>query len=371
MAWKTDTQASGLDAFNDIISELKSTAFMGAGNEWTELYRQDMLSSPLANSYDRRLTVVLSAPGEAAETIYIGLSFYKDASISNTFFIYPFSFPILTTPYPVASAAWLAAWATATGYVVGNITSRSSVYYVCIQAHTSGATTEPNVGADWQLYWRSINTKYGVTQPNTSTSIISDTTYAIKSWNGEGVGNSVDYWLVADNKRFIIVFKSGSSGSARYHMAYVGALKRFGPIDFNPYPVLMTTNGDKSIYSDSTDQNFYNTRASAAIAACAPSKDWVGGSNIPIHSFGIGDSNVIPDPISGDLAVVESRVHLFDSSVGSEARGVLGTTDGLGAVSNPVGILSEDTLTVGADTWLLIENVYRNVSSPFRAVKLA
>jgi hypothetical protein len=54
-----------------------------------------------------------------------------------------------------------AAWATSTGYTVGQIVSDTHAGYYqsqpinfrCIVAHTSGSTTEPNVGASWHSDW--------------------------------------------------------------------------------------------------------------------------------------------------------------------------------------------------------------------------
>lgn len=48
------------------------------------------------------------------------------------------------------------AWVTATGYVVGNQRTNKSIVFRCIQAHTSGASSEPGVGADSDLYWTEI-----------------------------------------------------------------------------------------------------------------------------------------------------------------------------------------------------------------------
>jgi hypothetical protein len=55
-----------------------------------------------------------------------------------------------------------AQWVTSTGYTVGQIVSdpKAGVYngatvnYICTVAHTSGSTTEPNVGASWRSDWQ-------------------------------------------------------------------------------------------------------------------------------------------------------------------------------------------------------------------------
>jgi hypothetical protein len=55
-----------------------------------------------------------------------------------------------------------AQWVTGTGYTVGQIVSdpkagvyaNATVNYICTVAHTSGSTTEPNVGASWRSDWQ-------------------------------------------------------------------------------------------------------------------------------------------------------------------------------------------------------------------------
>lgn len=45
------------------------------------------------------------------------------------------------------------AWATATNYVVGNVRAHNGRLYTSTTIHTSGATTEPGVGASWAANW--------------------------------------------------------------------------------------------------------------------------------------------------------------------------------------------------------------------------
>jgi hypothetical protein len=69
-----------------------------------------------------------------------------------------------STAFSLEFAKWASdtarysAWATATGYKVGQRVSNGSNYYACIQAHTSSATDEPGVGTSWQDYWLDLGT---------------------------------------------------------------------------------------------------------------------------------------------------------------------------------------------------------------------
>jgi hypothetical protein len=48
---------------------------------------------------------------------------------------------------------WEGPWATSTPYAVNDTVENNGSGYVCTSAHTSGATTEPGVGASWTSYW--------------------------------------------------------------------------------------------------------------------------------------------------------------------------------------------------------------------------
>lgn len=58
-------------------------------------------------------------------------------------------------------ATWLTTgWVTSTAYAVGDIVANNLVDYRCIQAHTSGATTEPGVGVNQASYWTAVAPTY-------------------------------------------------------------------------------------------------------------------------------------------------------------------------------------------------------------------
>ncbi len=48
---------------------------------------------------------------------------------------------------------WLGQWATSTVYTIGQAVSNDGIAYVAIADHTSGATSEPGVGANWEDFW--------------------------------------------------------------------------------------------------------------------------------------------------------------------------------------------------------------------------
>jgi hypothetical protein len=54
---------------------------------------------------------------------------------------------------------WAGAWETATAYELGQGVQNDGSAYVCILAHTSGATSEPGTGASWETYWDLVASK--------------------------------------------------------------------------------------------------------------------------------------------------------------------------------------------------------------------
>lgn len=54
----------------------------------------------------------------------------------------------------IERASGASAWATSTAYSVGAEVTNDGWQYVCITAHTSGASTEPGTGADWAEKWQ-------------------------------------------------------------------------------------------------------------------------------------------------------------------------------------------------------------------------
>jgi parallel beta-helix repeat protein len=92
----------------------------------------------------------------AGTLVYVGLTIYQ-CSTNHT---------SSSSTKPGSGASWTAdwnqqywvaslvqPWATGTVYAVGAATNDGSAFYVCTAAHTSGATTEPGVGASWTSYW--------------------------------------------------------------------------------------------------------------------------------------------------------------------------------------------------------------------------
>ena len=62
-----------------------------------------------------------------------------------------------STPQPLPSyLADQGSWTTSTGYSVDDVVTNGGAAYSAIADHTSGASNEPGVGTDWNLYWEPL-----------------------------------------------------------------------------------------------------------------------------------------------------------------------------------------------------------------------
>lgn len=96
---------------------------------------------------------------------------------------------------------WRGAWLTATAFSVNDGTSNGGSSYICTQAHTSGASTEPGVGGSWATYWNLL---------------------AFKGTDGAGTGDVTGQASSVDNE---IALFSGTGGKTIKPATTTGVLK--------------------------------------------------------------------------------------------------------------------------------------------------
>jgi hypothetical protein len=97
-----------------------------------------------------------------------------------------------TTPGGAGSA-----WVTATGYTTGNVVVNGGTYYVATANHTSGALTEPGVGANWQTVWQVLTYTTGQAVTSGGTTYVTIVDHTSTTTNAPGTGaNWEDFWMV-------------------------------------------------------------------------------------------------------------------------------------------------------------------------------
>ena len=183
------------------------------------------------------------------------------------------------------------------------------------------------------------------------------------------------YWLIANGRRFILIAKI----STTYHGCYCGLYLPYATSAEMPYPMAILTS------SYASDQ-----RWSAGVYTVGGFWDPVGGSSYLRHFDGVwlaiqnyiarGDGvrderhDTAVWPFHQDLSIGYNQ----DGSYGllpailhsNYSNGnVFGELEGVYRVSG-ISNASEDTMTVGADTYLVVQSVYRTNNRDYAALKL-
>lgn len=112
---------------------------------------------------------------------------------------------------PGGVTTWEGAWTTSTSYQTSDAVSHNGTSYVARQDHTSGATSEPGVGASWETYWmvlaegsqasnmqyesRSSNTILGIADKGKAIDITSSITQTFEADETLGDG----WWVIIRN----------------------------------------------------------------------------------------------------------------------------------------------------------------------------
>lgn len=213
-------------------------------------------------------------------------------------------------------------------------------------------------------------------------------------WN-----DPMKYWFIANGRRFIIVAKV----STYYVSGYFGLMLPYGTPGQYPYPLVIGGNlpNSESAYQNvnyswpnERNTNYWAPRNIHSNHQDYPTADisntvlyWHDGSWIDFtNGYSNNQSNGFYDYSSGstwinNIAPVvpiwmrenldgtyELIPHTMITSVPSDS--LAGELDGSFFVTG-FSNGSENTVTVGADTYLVVQNVYRNAVRDFAAIKLA
>lgn len=213
-------------------------------------------------------------------------------------------------------------------------------------------------------------------------------------WN-----DPMKYWFIANGRRFIIVAKV----STFYVSGYFGLMLPYGTPGQYPYPLVIGGNlpNSESAYQNvnyswpnERNTNYWTPRNIHSNHQYYPTSDvsntvlyWHDGSWIDFtngysnsqsngfYDFSSADSwinnimPVVPTWIRENLdGTYELIPHTLVTSKPSES--LAGELDGSFFVTG-FSNGSENTVTVGADTYLVVQNVYRNAVRDFAAIKLS
>lgn len=171
---------------------------------------------------------------------------------------------------------------------------------------------------------------------------------------------AITYWIVANGRRFILVCKIEGD----YHCSYNGLILPYGKPSEFPYPIFVSGTSYNSEYTPSTinQHNFYRHVVQGGAHFRRPSGVW---SSIRNGLSGAPEDQCFPYYISdGNLPMYGNPDGSFTLlpivlQTDEEGGNVWGEFQGLFYVprNGVVNLASEDTLTIGGDTYLVFQDM--------------
>lgn len=216
--------------------------------------------------------------------------------------------------------------------------------------------------------------------------------------------SSIPYWFMANGRRFIMIAKVDTT----FHALHGGFILPYAtPAQF-PYPVMIggsnayetfagDTANDLSMRwssDDDTLRNFYDPGGNTAgVSNTSPASCWLRFVDGTWHSFKNRYTSTVTDansssgrniwpgsPHAGAKLITDNMVTAIDGSYvlfpfiihvhgDNPSPNIIGEIQGVEFVTG-FSAASEDTITVGGDTYLMIPNVFRTDKGRWAAFKL-
>lgn len=194
--------------------------------------------------------------------------------------------------------------------------------------------------------------------------------------------HSIPYWFIANGQRIIVIAKI----STTYHAMYAGKFFPYATPAQYPYPIYIGAEdqvetdrwskdnedigtfqsprrGSRLFYTDSTWKtvmNYYESSGSAA--ANTDVNVWPTGQPANSNTQITGSVTTFPD---GGYALLPLILHMSLPAIN-----VLGELDGVFWVTGQQNA-AENIITVGADNYLVVQDIYRTARNDYFAVRLA
>ncbi len=258
-----------------------------------------------------------------------------------------------------------------------------------------GIKAEADAGADW-FNWQ-LNGMTGfeagqafAAQPGNIGYSAAPYFPRLHLWN-----SAIPYWFVVNPRRLIVVAKV----STIYQLAYLGWIKPYLPATNMPYPLLVagtSTASNGSRWSTVHDThslgvmqpvcaNGSSTEATILTNPRSSARFWFGEWHgiQNYHNSSLSNAtrwkHIWPYATNGGYQYLQMRTNPNDNgyvltpvtvNFTSPSRYVFGEVDGVFHVSGFSNAV-ENIVTIGADDYLVVQNVYRNGFGDYCAVKLA
>lgn len=208
-------------------------------------------------------------------------------------------------------------------------------------------------------------------QPGTSRAVY------LPLWN-----SSIPYWFVVNGDRIIVVAKV----STVYELMHLGRLLPYGTPSAFPAPILIAagTGTQATRWSATADPHSNLTRPRGSGSTSCGVLNHIDNSWLDYTITANSGAFIFPWPWQwhSDYAWTEEMDYIDVNPDGSytlepaiivqetPSPNLLGEINGIAFVTGQ-GNAAENTITVGADTWLVVPNIHRSTRDAYCAVKLA
>jgi hypothetical protein len=195
------------------------------------------------------------------------------------------------------------------------------------------------------------------------------------------VNSLIDYWFIANGRRFIVVCKIEGD----FYVSYNGLFLPYGLPSEYPYPMFVsgTTRGAAFNHAYSLNRNFYNTRYQGyQYANCrVPSTEWAQVGNSDYSGTAIPYVALWPwhkeTPTNATYNLHGNRDGSYTLLpavlfTGEDGESCLGDMQGVYYVpgTGQIDLSAEDTITIGSFDYLIVQNVALSDRSNYAALKL-
>lgn len=197
-------------------------------------------------------------------------------------------------------------------------------------------------------------------------------------------GASMTYWFFANGQRIIVVTKV----STVYQHGYLGFLLPYATPAQYPYPMVVGGSSDSSTRRwSATERNHsaYWNAGNSGMYIYLPNGQWANfnnrtGTSVTVSSPGASDRTIWPywtgsRGVLNDLDTAPDGSYSLHPVIpnapsGAGSQNLFGELDGVMFVTGKSNA-SENTVTIGGDTYLVFQNIYRTAYEEYAAIKRA
>jgi hypothetical protein len=196
-------------------------------------------------------------------------------------------------------------------------------------------------------------------------------------------GSAIQYWFIVNERRIIVVAKVGTT----FQMCYLGWMLPFASPNQYPYPMFVggSCGGNAGVFSGTTALNsaFWRGQLAGQLQShvlflpggsqVAQENAWAPAANLGDTFSGLFPYNTSP---AGANGIGQHADALDGSNVLTPVsycvdqtlyQGLVGDLDGIYHIASGS---AEDIITIGADDYLVVQNVFRTAATEIAAIKL-